>query len=314
LKARGSRPQSQAPAVTVGIPTYNRADSLARALDSAVAQSERDIEVLVSDDASTDHTPELIAELAGRDPRVRHLRQQRNLGLTANFNAVLREARGHYVMLLADDDWIDEGYVARCRAALDADARLALACGNAVYHEAGGHTFPGRDINLYDSDPRRRVRRYFGLVTDNVCIYGLMRRSLLERALPMRNCLAGDWLLIARLAFQGMVRTEPATHVHRSTGGTSANFDRTVSRMGLSEFEARHPHLAIMRFIRDDIARDSPVYDSLPLRSRRVLGTLSAAQIARTRPMGLIIEELLSRPPLRAPYRRLARRRAARTR
>lgn len=289
------------------MPTYNRARGLERALESVLRQSERDLEVIISDNASTDATPQLVEQAAARDPRVRFVRQRVNMGLTANFNAVLRAARGRYVMVLADDDWLDEDYLARCRAALEADPALALACGSAVYHGPEDHSFAGRDITLLDPDPKRRVRRYFGTVTDNVCIYGLIRRSLLDRVLPMRNCLAGDWLLIARLAFLGGLRTESTTHVHRSTEGTSANFKRTVRRMGLSEFEERHPHLAIMRFIRQDIARDSPAYESLSGTARQMLALASAAQIARTRPQGLIIEELLSRPPLRVLHRRLAR-------
>jgi glycosyltransferase involved in cell wall biosynthesis len=304
------REPQAAPVVSVGIPTYNRADGLRRALDSVLGQSERELEVIVSDNASTDATSEVIAGATAHDPRIRAIRQERNVGLTANFNAVLQAARGRYVMVLADDDWIEPDYVARCRASLDADERLALVSGSALYHTPDGATFPGTDIDLQTEDPARRVRDYFATVTDNVCIYGLIRRSLLERALPMRNCLAGDWLLIGRLAFLGSVRTDPATHVHRSSDGTSANFERTVARMGLTRFEADHPHLAIMRFIHEDIARDSPVYESLPARERRRLATRSAAQVARTRPLGLVVDELpprLANSRLAALARRLRR-------
>lgn len=307
MNDREPRAGRAAPTVSVGIPTYNRAEGLQRALASVLAQSERDLEVIISDNASSDMTPQIVEQAAAQDPRVRSIRQARNVGLTANFNTVLEAARGRYVMVLADDDWLEPDYLERCRAALDADQRLALTAGSAVYHAPDGETSTGRDIDLLDADAAQRVREYFATVTDNVCIYGLIRRSLLERVLPMRNCLAGDWLLIARLAFLGTVRTEPATHVHRSSDGTSANFERTVARMGLSRFEGKHPHLAIMRFIHQDIARDSPVYDSLARRARQKLAILSAAQIARTRPLGLIVDEL---PPglLHGRLARLARR------
>jgi glycosyltransferase involved in cell wall biosynthesis len=294
LNDREPRAGEAGPTVSVGIPTYNRADGLRRALESVLAQSERDLEVIVSDNASSDATAQIVEQAAARDPRVRSIRQARNVGLTANFNTVLEAARGRYVMVLADDDWLEPNYLARCRAALDADERLALVAGSAVYHAPDGATFPGRDIDLLDADPRRRVHAYFATVTDNVCIYGLIRRSLLQQVLPMRNCLAGDWLLIARLAFLGTVSTDPATRVHRSSDGTSANFERTVASMGLSRFEGDHPHLAIMRFIHEDIARDSPIYRPLSRRARRRLALLCAAQVARTRPLGLIVDELPS--------------------
>jgi glycosyltransferase involved in cell wall biosynthesis len=305
LSENASHGASPAPAVTVGIPTYNRAGGLQRALESVLGQSERDLEVIVSDNASTDETPQIIAQAAARDERIRYLRHDTNQGLTANFNAVLEAARGQYVMVLADDDWIEVDYVARCRATLDADSQLALVCGSPVYHEPDGNTFAGVQIDLLDPDPARRVRRYFATVTDNVCIYGLIRRELLDRVLPMRNCLAGDWLLIARLAFLGCVRTDRDTHVHRSTDGASASLARTVRRLGLSEFEQRHPHFAIMRFIHGDIAHDCDIYASLSPTRRQALALACAAQIARTRPEGLVIEELLSRLPLRLVYDRL---------
>jgi hypothetical protein len=292
LNDREPRSGPSSPTVSVGIPTYNRAEGLRRALESVLAQSEHDLEVIVADNASSDETARVVELAAARDARVRSIRQPRNVGLTANFNTVLQAARGRYTMVLADDDWLEPDYLARCRAALDADEQLALVAGSAVYHAPGGETFPGRDIDLLDADAQRRVRAYFATVTDNVCIYGLIRTSLLQRVLPMRNCLAGDWLLIARLAFLGAVRTDPDTHVHRSSDGTSADFERTVTSMGLSSFEGRHPHLAIMRFINEDIARDSPVYASLSARERRRLGLLSAGQVARTRPLGLILDEL----------------------
>jgi glycosyltransferase involved in cell wall biosynthesis len=293
------------PAVTVGIPTYNRSAGLQRALTSVLGQSEQDLEVIVADNASTDDTRELIERAAADDGRIRYLRHAQNQGLTANFNAVLRAARGEYVMVLADDDWIEQDYVAHCRATLSADSRLALVSGSPVYHEPAGKTFPGVDIDLLDRHPARRVLRYFGTVTDNVCIYGLMRRTLIDRVLPMRNCLAGDWLLIARLAFLGAVRTNSDTHVHRSTDGASASLARTVRRLGLSEFEERHPHLAIMRFIHSDIAWESAVYTRLSPARRQALALACAAQVARKRPGGLVIEELFSRQPLRLLYERL---------
>jgi glycosyltransferase involved in cell wall biosynthesis len=294
LNDREPRSGPSGPTVSVGIPTYNRAEGLQRALESVLAQSERDFEVIVADNASSDETAQVVELAAARDPRVRSIRQPHNVGLTTNFNTVLGAARGRYAMVLADDDWLEPDYLERCRGALDADERLALVAGSAVYHAPSGITFPGRDIDLLDADAQRRVRDYFATVTDNVCIYGLIRTSLLQRVLPMRNCLAGDWLLIARLAFLGAVRTDPATHVHRSSDGTSANFERTVASMGLSRFEGKHPHLAIMRFVNEDIARDSPVYDPLSARQRRRLALLSAAQVARTRPLGLLVDELPS--------------------
>jgi O-antigen biosynthesis protein len=95
------------PTVSVVIPTYNRAALLPRALRSVLAQTHRDLEVLVVDDGSTDDTASVVAE-AG-DTRVRYIRQPRNAGVAAARNRGLRESRGTFVAFLdSDDEWRPE--------------------------------------------------------------------------------------------------------------------------------------------------------------------------------------------------------------
>jgi glycosyltransferase involved in cell wall biosynthesis len=106
------------PLVTIGIPTYNRADGYLReALADALAQTYAPLEIVVSDNASTDATPELVRGLA--DERVRYVRHEANIGGNANFNACLENARGEYFLLLHDDDRIDPDFVAACMEAVD---------------------------------------------------------------------------------------------------------------------------------------------------------------------------------------------------
>jgi glycosyltransferase involved in cell wall biosynthesis len=94
------------PLVSVVVPTFNRAYCLAQALESALAQSHRDLELVVVDDGSIDATPDLLAAFAERDPRVR-LARQPNLGVAAARNHGLRLARGAYIALLDSDDvWV----------------------------------------------------------------------------------------------------------------------------------------------------------------------------------------------------------------
>lgn len=104
--------------VTIGIPTYNRADSFLRdALSSALNQTYEFVEVIVSDNCSTDSTPEYVASI--NDPRLRYLRHGSNLGPNGNFNACLDAATGDYFVLLCDDDLVDEDFVSTCIQAID---------------------------------------------------------------------------------------------------------------------------------------------------------------------------------------------------
>jgi hypothetical protein len=95
------------PAVTVVIPTRNRRQRVAGAVASAQRQTLRDIEILVVDDASTDGTGEVLADVASQDPRVRVLRQEEPGGAPRARNRGLDDARGEFVAFLDDDDrWL----------------------------------------------------------------------------------------------------------------------------------------------------------------------------------------------------------------
>lgn len=105
------------PLVTIGIPTYNRAGAtLSVALQSALDQTYRNIEIVVSDNASTDGTEALVRAYA--DPRIRYIRHPENIGANNNFNFCVGEARGAYFLLLHDDDLIDADFVETCMDAV----------------------------------------------------------------------------------------------------------------------------------------------------------------------------------------------------
>ena len=91
--------------VTIGIPTRNRCELALRCVRSALAQTYDDIEVVLSDNASTDGTVRQIDEIG--DPRLRILQQHENVGMTGNFNACLDNASGEFFLMLSDDDMLE---------------------------------------------------------------------------------------------------------------------------------------------------------------------------------------------------------------
>ena len=94
--------ESNNPKVSVIITTYNRADLLPRAVNSVLAQTYVDYELIIVDDASSDDTRQVISDFA--DPRVRPLRNERNKGLVSSRNTGIANARGEYIAFLDDDD------------------------------------------------------------------------------------------------------------------------------------------------------------------------------------------------------------------
>jgi glycosyltransferase involved in cell wall biosynthesis len=101
------------PLVSIGVPTFNRARGfLPECLKSILAQSYPNLEIIVSDNCSTDDTCALVKNL--EDRRIRFFSHAFNIGANNNFNFCLRQARGAYFLLLQDDDLIDPDFVQKC--------------------------------------------------------------------------------------------------------------------------------------------------------------------------------------------------------
>ena len=117
---------SGAPAVSVGIPTYRGAAHIAETIESVLAQTFADFELVVVDDVSPDETAQVVGRY--RDPRLTFMRNERNVGVEENWNRCLRLARGRYFKLLPHDDLIAPDCLARQVEVLEGDRaeRLAL--------------------------------------------------------------------------------------------------------------------------------------------------------------------------------------------
>lgn len=113
--------------VSVCIPTYNGSDFLAECLDSVLAQTYTDFEVLVVDNCSTDNSFELAQEYAHRDSRVRVCRNETNLGMVGNWNRCLELAQGEWIKFVFVDDWIMPECLELMLAATEG-CHLAVAC------------------------------------------------------------------------------------------------------------------------------------------------------------------------------------------
>lgn len=103
---------SNLPLVSICIPTYNRADYITKAIDSALSQTYKNIEVIVVDNASTDNTEEIVSMYT--DPRLRYVRNSENLGLFGNFNRCIELYNGEYLHILHSDDYIDHDFTEKC--------------------------------------------------------------------------------------------------------------------------------------------------------------------------------------------------------
>lgn len=125
-----------APLVSVIIPTYNRLHYLKDALYSAVHQTYRNIEIIVSDNASPDNPQSLVDSF--NDPRIQFYRQAENVGMFANVQQAFLRARGKYIASLLDDDQWEPDFLERLVPLLEEHPRVAIAfCDHSIMGETG---------------------------------------------------------------------------------------------------------------------------------------------------------------------------------
>lgn len=97
------------PKITIAIPTYNRATLLTEAIESVLSQTYKDFELLISDNASTDKTKDIVTSL--NDPRIRYYRNKKYIGMINNWNKCVELAHGKYLMILGDDDKLSPDFI-----------------------------------------------------------------------------------------------------------------------------------------------------------------------------------------------------------
>jgi glycosyltransferase involved in cell wall biosynthesis len=192
--------------VTVMIPTYNQAQFISEAIESALAQNYSVLEVLVGDDASTDETPTIVARYLG-DPRVRYVRQPCNLGRTANYRSLLYEhARGDFVVNLdGDDHYTDPEFISRAIAAIGKGDATVIVAARTCWQAEGRQVVSGSPGNR-SLTGLQVLARMPGADYHFQHMATLYRReSACASGFYRRNCISSDWESLCRLALRGRV-------------------------------------------------------------------------------------------------------------
>jgi len=121
--------------------TYNRADLLPRAIDSILAQTFKDWQLIVVDDCSPDNTREIMAKYIGKDKRIYYRRNKENIGSGKSKNPVMIQSEGKYIAILDDDDWWTPTYLEKLVFALETYPDSPLAYSDIIRVDTGGNEF-----------------------------------------------------------------------------------------------------------------------------------------------------------------------------
>ncbi|MCO6455845.1 MAG: glycosyltransferase family 2 protein [Pirellulaceae bacterium] len=197
------------PRVSIGLPLYNGQRYLEAALDSLLAQTLADFELIVSDNHSTDGSQRICERYAARDPRIRYERQPRNRGAVWNFNRVCELARGQYFKWAAHDDICRPTFLERCVSALEQHPEAVLSFPRTQRIDERGWPCPDSRQHYAEEgavDDPRPCRRLCELLINRVWVhevYGVIRTSALRRTRLLPRYVGAEKVLMAELALQG---------------------------------------------------------------------------------------------------------------
>jgi len=211
---------AERPLVSIGVAVYNEAKHLAEALDSLCAQDYRNIEIIISDNASTDATPQICADYLARDPRIRYHRKDTNTGSFDNFNRVLDLARGEFFMWASGHDVRHPSQVSRCVEVMLEDSGIVLCYCQMVWIDDLGRPLEkwrehvdtrGLEISLL------RINVALWGLRSGFPSYGLFRTAALKKTPVYTQLVSPDMALLIELAALGKFAfiPEPPFYVRR---------------------------------------------------------------------------------------------------
>jgi glycosyltransferase involved in cell wall biosynthesis len=197
--------QTRAPKVSFGLPVFNGGSMVSEVIDSILAQTFRDFELVIFDNASTDSTEATCRDYARRDSRIRYARGHVNRGAQYSHNQVVRLSHGEYFNFAGHDDKFAPRFLERCVEVLDTRPEIVLCfCNFDVIDESGALLWPGTPTpRLLQLNPAHRLRDFWRAPPVSQIDYGLIRRSALEKTELHQDWYGSDRALILDLVLLG---------------------------------------------------------------------------------------------------------------
>jgi glycosyltransferase involved in cell wall biosynthesis len=225
-----------APEVSIGMPVFNGERFLREALDSLLSQTFADFELIISDNASTDASEQICREYVRSDPRVRYIRQPRNMGAMYNWNFVVGEARGRFFKWASCNDRCEPTMLEKCVEVLRQDQNVVLCYGRTWFVDDDGSSLGACDSDpeILDPRPSQRLERLRDELHFNNAMCGLIRLDRLKETRLNPPYAAGDMVLMTELALRGGYRLLPDVLFFRRRGKKSAS--NMLSKQELAAF------------------------------------------------------------------------------
>ena len=200
---------SMAPLVSVGLPVHNGENYIVGAIESILNQTYRNIELIISDNASTDNTGGICQKYTLIDNRVKYYRLNDNCGAMVNHNRVLDLAKGKYFQWICHDDECEQTYIQKCVGILEENEQI-ICCFSVIKFIDGKDNvlrLSKNELSIFDDSRLERMKKFVDLQKASVDIfcamYGLFRTASIKKLGPLGTYIAGDQVYLLKMVFDG---------------------------------------------------------------------------------------------------------------
>lgn len=215
------------------MPVYNGENYISQAIDSILAQTYENFELIISDNASTDKTESICRKYASKDQRIFYYRNKQNLGAAPNYNRVFELSRGKYFKWASHDDLCAPEFLERCVDVLEKDPSVVLCFSRTVVIDEHGQFLRSysNNLDLSSTKPYERFKQYHcRLRSFTACdpIFGVIRRNKFKTTSLIGNYISSDMTLLGELALLGKFYEVPEylfSRRNHSQMSVQANYD-----------------------------------------------------------------------------------------
>lgn len=227
------------PRVSIGLPVYNGQKYLSLAIEAVLKQTFSDLELIISDNHSTDDTEAICRDYAAQDKRVRYYRNELNIGVNPNYRRLFELSSAEYFKWVTHDDLQTLDFLEKTVPIMDRDREIVVCYPRVVVIDENGKVMTRRSYGL-DTNPElsRRPQDRFGKILwinwGSPPLYGVLRSSVLRKTPLLRSTYAADQVLLGELALHGRFYEVPEDlllhreHANRSVHANPSRHALTI--------------------------------------------------------------------------------------
>ena len=231
---------NEKPLVTIGIPVFNGEKFLKKRIESILAQNYEEFKILISDNASNDSTQEICKKISSQDNRIIYYRQQKNLGYVANFNYLIENAKGKYLVIAGVDDLWEPDFLEKNVMVLEHNDKIVGSIGEVDYfgniEEVKSSKFVQnlkksirkQDVNILQKHVMKvsgkfdhKVDKYLRF-NQGSFVYGLFRTSEVKKNIISGPVAAWDLAFILNILKFGDLHVIDKVLLYKYAGGMSS--------------------------------------------------------------------------------------------